>query len=95
MKVAASPEVGAFVREHGGRLFVWTDARRCCGGAMTFLSADPLPKDDRPFERVDAGAFELWFAVGRALPPDELRLELKGRWHQHVEAYWDGCVFVT
>ena len=22
---------------------------------MTFLSADPLPKDDRPFERVDAG----------------------------------------
>ena len=61
---------------------------------MTFLSADPLPKDDRPFERVDAPS-KVWCAVGRALPPDELRLELEGRWHQHVEAYWDGCVFVT
>jgi hypothetical protein len=95
MNVVASPEVGTFVREHGGRLFVWTDARRCCGGAMTFLSAGSVPKDDRSFERVDAGAFELWFAAGRARPPEELRLELKGRRREHVEAYWDGCVFVA
>jgi hypothetical protein len=93
VNVVASPEVGAFVLEHGGRLFVWTEARRCCGGAMTFLSAGSLPKDDRTFERVDAGTFELWFAAGRTARPDELRLELKGRRHQHVEAYWDGCVF--
>ena len=93
MNVVASPEVSAFVRERGGRLFVWTDARRCCGGAMTFLSAGSSPKDDRSFQRVDAGAFELWFAAGHTSPPDELRLELKGRRHRHVEAYWDGCVF--
>jgi hypothetical protein len=93
MNVVASPEVGTFVRDHGGRLFVWTDARRCCGGAMVFLSADPLPKGDRSFDRVEAGTFEVWFAGGRASPPEELRLELKGRRRKHVEAYWDGCVF--
>ena len=35
----------------------------------------------------------LWFVAERAAPPDELRLELKGRRRKHVEAYWDGCVF--
>jgi hypothetical protein len=95
MNVVASSEVGTFVREHGGSLFVWTDARRCCGGAMTFLSAGSAPNDDRAFERIDAGAFELWFAAGGASPPEELRLELKGRRSKHVEAYWDGCVFVV
>jgi hypothetical protein len=93
MNVVASPEVGAFIRDHGGRLFVRTDTRRCCGGALTFLEADAAPRDDRSYQRIDAGAFELWFAAGHAAPPDELRLELKGRRRRHVEAYWDGCVF--
>jgi len=95
MNVVAPLEVERFIREHGGRLFVWTDARRCCGGAMTFLSAGSTPGDARSFERVDTGAFELWFAPGRTSPPSELRLALKGRRRKHVEAYWDGCVFVT
>jgi hypothetical protein len=93
MNVIAPPEVGAFIRDHGGRLYVWADTRRCCGGALTFLEADPSRRPDRPFERIDAGTFELWFAPGRTSAPDELRLELRGRRHPHVEAYWDGCVF--
>jgi hypothetical protein len=94
MNVVASHQVGAFIRDHGGRVFVWMDARRYCGGAITFLSAEFSPRDDRSFERLDTGGFELWFAAGHAKAPDELRLELRGRRRRHVEAYWDGCVFV-
>ena len=95
MNVVASPDVEPFVRDHGGRLFVWTDAHRCCGGGMTYLLTSAVPKQDRSFARIDTVGFELWFDAGRFPPPQELQLGIKGRRRAHVAAYWDGCVFVT
>ena len=95
MNVVASPDVEPFVRDHGGRLFVWTDARRCCGGGMTYLLTSAVPKKDRSFARIDTVGFELWFDAGHLPPPQELHLEIKGRRRAHIAAYWDGCVFVT
>ena len=34
MKVLAAPDAETFVREHGGRLYVWTDRTRCCEPAI-------------------------------------------------------------
>jgi hypothetical protein len=95
MKVVASEEAAAFVRAHGGRLFVWTSPRRCCSGAITFLATGSEPAAGRSFREVEAEGFELRFSSGGLAPPSELHLDLKGRRHPHVEAYWDGCVFAA
>jgi hypothetical protein len=95
MKVLAEPEVAEFVRDRGGRLFVWPDAKACCGGAITFLLTDAEPAPGRRFGRVDAPGFELWFDPGAFAPPEELHLEVRGRRRRRVEAYWNGCVFAV
>jgi hypothetical protein len=94
MRVVAPPEVADLVREHGGRLFVWADPHRCCGGSVTFLKTAPTsPPGERRFILVDAEGFELHFDPGRVQPPDELHFAVKG-WHRkRVEAYWNGCVY--
>lgn len=94
MKVVASPEVAEHVRERGGRLFVWTDPHRCCGGGMTYLkTASEPPAGARAFAPVAAEGFELFFDPGRLEPPDEVHFEVKGRRTKRVEAYWNGCAF--
>jgi hypothetical protein len=35
MSVVATPDVGTLVRERGGKLYVWPDAKACCPGAST------------------------------------------------------------
>ncbi len=93
MRIVASPGVVELVRTHGGRLFVWTDPRRCCSGGVTYLATGPEPKGGREFGRFDAAGFELWFSSGNASPPDELHLAVKGLRKKRVEAYWNGCVY--
>ena len=95
MKVVAAPEAEAFVREHGGRLFVWTDRTRCCGGAMTFLrTAWDQPRRDHDFREFESGGFRLYLDIGRLEAPDELHFAIKG-WHRkRVDAFWNGCAFV-
>ncbi|HET8527134.1 MAG TPA: hypothetical protein VFM81_10935 [Actinomycetota bacterium] len=94
MKVVSGPEVDALVHERGGRLYVRHEHQRCCqGGATLVASSDAQP--GRSYQRVDWTGFELWFDPGNLEPPDELHLEVKGWRSKRVEAYWDGCVFVT
>ncbi len=93
MKVVAPPELAAHVRAHSGRLFVWTDLRRCCSGGVTHLEAGPHPVRGRDFRRVGVDGYELWFDPGRLDPPAELHLEVHGRRRPRVKAYWNGCVF--
>jgi len=96
MRVIADPRVSAFVSDHGGRLFVRTDRRRCCSGGMTYLAAALEPEAARShYRRIEVDGFELWFAHGRTRSPDELHLEIRGRRHPHVEAYWNGCLFAA
>jgi hypothetical protein len=96
MKVVAGAGVGEFVHERGGRLFVWTDRQRCCAAGVTYLSArSERPPDPHVFRPVAAEGFELLFDGGRLGTPGVLNLEVRGRRRKHVEAYWDGCVFVV
>lgn len=95
MNVVATPEAEALIRERGGRLFVWTDLRRCCGGA-TYLLSSFERRAGRTFRRVEGpSGLELFVDLGRLRPPQELQLGVRGRRRKRVEAYWNGCVFVT
>jgi hypothetical protein len=95
MLVVSKPGVADLIRENGGRIYVWTDANRCCSGSVTYLRTGPAPKPGRRFVRFDAGEFELWFDPGARPAPDELHLDVKGFRRKHVEAYWNGCAFAV
>lgn len=95
MRVVATPDVGTLVRERGGKLYVWPDAKACCGGALRLLLTAAAPGAGRRFARVDAEGFELWFDPGALDPPEELHLGVRGRRTKRVEAYWNGCVYAV
>jgi hypothetical protein len=95
MKIVVSKaEVANLIHEQGGRLYVWTEAHRCCGGGVTYLSTGAEPKRGHDFRHVDVDGFELYLDPGNLRPPDELHLDIKGFRRKRVEAYWNGCVFV-
>lgn len=90
MKVVATPEAVALVRERGGRLYVWRTPRtRCCAG-MTFLRAAEKRPRGIEFRRYPFDPFELHLA-GMANPPAALEL---GVHRNRVKAYWNGCAWV-
>ncbi len=93
MQVVASPEAREFVREGGGRLFVWARKSRCCG-PITFLRAS-TEAPEREFRRVAADDIEVYFAAGIRKLPNELHVEVRGHLRKRLEAYWDGCVYVV
>ena len=95
MRITAGDAVGDFVREHGGRLFVWTSAHRCCSGTLTLLEVglEPPPGAARRFQAIDAGGYEVWLDMGGQRLPEELVLELRGR-RKRVAAFWDDQAWV-
>jgi hypothetical protein len=95
VNVVTTTDVQAFVRERGGRLYVWTDRTRCCGGGMTFLrSSTAPPRRERAFREVVNQGFRLFVDPGSHEPPEELHLVLKGWYRKRVEAFWNGCALV-
>ena len=88
-------DVRSFVRERGGRLFVWATAHLCCAGRYALLDTGTTPPDGRQrrFRRLDADGFELYLDVGARRLPERLTLEM-GRWPRKVRAFWNGCVYV-
>ncbi len=95
MRIRATEEVAAAVRERGGRLYVWTSAHRCCTGPLVSLETGSEPPRDveRPFRAHDAGGYEVLLATGGRPLPDELVLELRGR-RRIVAAFWNGQAWV-
>jgi hypothetical protein len=95
MRIRASDEAAAAVRERGGRLYVWTAAHRCCTGPLVLLEtgSEPPKGEARAFHAHDAGGFEVLVDMGRQRPPDELVLELRGR-RRKVVAFWNGQAWV-
>jgi hypothetical protein len=95
MRVVASDEVCRFLRDHGGRLYVWTSGHRCCSGGLTLLEATTKrpPGWTRESQPIDAGSFELFLDTGTHGLPRDLVLELKGR-RRKIRAFWDGCAFI-
>jgi hypothetical protein len=95
MRIRATEEVAAAVRERGGRLYVWTSTHRCCTGPLVLLEtgAEPPAGAARRFSAHDAGGFEVLLDAGSRRLPDELVLELRGR-RRKVVAFWDDRAWV-
>ncbi len=92
MRVTTSAEAEGLAREQGGRLYVWAKTSRCCSSSVTFLESSSEP-GERLFRRVDADGIELYLEAGMG-EPEELVVEVAGRRHKHVRAYWNGCAYV-
>jgi hypothetical protein len=95
MRIRATDEVAAAVRERGGRLYVWTSAHRCCTGPLVLLEtgSEPPEREARRFRAYDAGGYEVHLDTGGRRAPDELVLELRGR-RRKVVAFWDDQAWV-
>jgi hypothetical protein len=92
MQVVATDAVVQRIGENGGELFVWPVASRCCGGLMRLRSSTDRPSN-REFRRIDTERrFALFLPERLGRLPDELVLEVRRR---RVDAYWDGCAWVT
>jgi hypothetical protein len=94
MRVVASDQAAELIAERGGRLYVWLTKGSCCGAVMT-LAAASEPKPGKEFRAVAVtDRFELYVPSALARLPDELHLEVR-RFPRRIEAYWDGCAWVT
>ncbi len=94
MRVEVSPEAVAFVRERGGRLWVWAARPRvCCMGTPAYMhAATEQPPGLSGFTPVPAEGLDVWFRAPAGRVPDLLEIGLHGRRRPRVEAYWDGCL---
>ncbi len=90
-RIVATAEAVAAVRGRGGSLWVWTHAARCCG-AVTRLESATAPRQGREFRHIASEPFHVHLASALA-PPDELHVEARRR--GRVQAYWNGCAWVT
>jgi hypothetical protein len=95
MRVVASPEAVAFVRERGGRLFLWPQADRCCRVATWRLRSSTEPREDRTFRRVPAEGFELYLPADLTREPEKLEIELRRFPRRHVDGYWNGLAWIA
>jgi hypothetical protein len=109
VKVVLTPEAEEFIRERGGKVWVWLDPRRGLVGSYVWLESHAEPpgasrrsrftrSSRRPHRfsvTTDAGV-EVHHAFGRLDPPEELHFDVKGwtRGSKRLEAYWNGSIFV-
>lgn len=94
MKVEASTEALDFIREQGGRLYVWADRHACCGGTRFIRSSTDHPAEPEAFVRIDLDGWDLYLRTAAGRLPDELDIGLRGRRRPRVEAYWNGCAYL-
>jgi hypothetical protein len=95
VQVVASEPAVELIKAQGGRLYVWLKRARCCGG-LTTLEASSSPPPRKEFRKVEGGGanFELFLPARVNRLPDELHLEVRRR-SRRIEAYWNGCAWVT
>jgi hypothetical protein len=95
VRVDVSAEAEDFVRGQGGKVWVWV-ARpwACCWGTPAFMYAATAPPPGMSgFSPADSSELEVWFRAPAGRMPDVLEIEMRGRRHPRVEAYWDGCAY--
>ena len=92
MRVVASEEAVAFVRERGGRLFLWPQrSGYCCPNWRLQSSTEPDP--GRQFHRIPIDGFELYLPV-HMREPEELEIGMRRFPRRHIQGYWNGCVWI-
>jgi hypothetical protein len=90
VRIVASPETAARVRDRGGLLFVWPCTSRRPRLVLTILvaSLDP-PPSALDFRRFEDDVFTLFLHPSIHSLPDELWVEFRGHRLAHVCAYWN------
>lgn len=96
MRVVAAVDAVEFVRERGGRLFVWPipiDAPT--GGATVFAleASTESPGAEREFARFTGEGFDVLLDTSEHGAPAELHLAVKGWRIKRIRAYWNGNSF--
>ena len=90
------PAAADFIRQRGGKLYVWPSHHRCCGGLLTLLSSSATaPPPAKTFRRVPAEDFEVYLDTAFRETPSELHFKLKGLRRKRIEVFWNGCAFVV
>jgi hypothetical protein len=97
MIVEVNEDAAAFIRQRGGRLWVWAaHPRMCCAGTPPWMHAATEPPAGlagfSPVSRASAAGVQVQFRGLGDLRPDILEIGLHGRRRPRVEAYWDGCL---
>jgi len=95
VRIEATAEVTGFIRDRGGRVFVWIQPMAYGSGRVFVLEASTdSPGPEREFRRfrTDEGIEVLFDADGRALP-ERLLLAVKGWRRKRIRAYWNGNSF--
>ncbi len=95
MRLVVSETAADLIAEQGGRLYVWVHKSRCCNGLRTLETATQPPAGtDFTSVGSDGGRIEVFVPTALSPRPDELQVEAR-RFPRRVEAYWDGCAWVT
>ena len=73
---------------------MWVKTSRCCGRLSRLASATEAPAG-MEFRRLDESErFQLYLPVRLGRLPDELHIDVQ-RFPRRIEAYWEGCAWVT
>ena len=97
-----------FVEANGGKLWIWLDPHGGLGGpALIYLNAaTERPGSTRATSRIrsalrphrfrtyERDGYKMLFDTGAFDPPEELHLVVKRFPKRHVEAFWNGAIFV-
>jgi hypothetical protein len=84
MTVVADPEAVAFIAEHGGRLYIYTD-----GAGMKHVKTEPPHNASLRFEHVEADGF-LMYVQDDLAQPDTWNVKFRHLPYHHIDVLWDG-----
>jgi hypothetical protein len=93
VRVIASPEAIALVREGGGRVFVWPldlEGPSAGRGVFALEASTDSPGADRPFVRFAGEDVDVFLDTSVHGAPDELHLAVTGWFRKRIRAYWNG-----
>jgi hypothetical protein len=91
VNLVASVEAEQYMKSHGGVLYVRSRRHRYCGGTLTLLDATTTAPCDAPdFLPVGTEAMDVRLRCDSAERPQELVIELRGRFRRRLVASWDG-----
>jgi hypothetical protein len=95
VRIVAAPDVVAYVRDHGRRVYVWPVELRYGYGFEGVFSLHAALEDPggRRFARFAGEGIEIWFDADPHGVPGELHLAVRGWLRRGVRAYWDGHSF--
>jgi hypothetical protein len=108
VRIVSTPEADLFIKDNGGTLWIWLDPHGGLGGpALIYLltateypgttkATRKLRSARRPhrFKAFEGAGYRILFDHGKFHAPQELHLDLKRFPRRHVEAFWDGKIFV-